>query len=132
MKLLSLFFALLFISSCAHKDKIPPGILPQSKMQAVLWDMICAGEFINGYILSKDSIDKFAEKSKIYSQVLQVHHMTKEEFDKSYGYYRQHPALLKVILDSLSKKQVIPTTTNFATPSIDTLTKKIGKPAAEQ
>jgi len=56
------------------------------------------------YILNKDSIDRVAESSKIYGQVFQVHHITKEEFDKSYSYYREHPELMRILLDSLSKK----------------------------
>ena len=57
-------------------------------MQAVLWSMISAGEFLNGYVLNKDSVDKVAESSKVYGQVFQIHHVTKEEFDKSYFYYQ--------------------------------------------
>ena len=100
-----LFFTLCFLFSCTDKNKIPEDILPKEKMQAVLWSMISAGEFLNAYILNKDSVDKVAESSKIYGQVFQVHHITKEEFDKSYLYYREHPDLMKVVLDSLSKKQ---------------------------
>lgn len=104
-KLSFLLFTLFFLFSCTDKDKIPKDILPKEKMQAVLWSMISAGEFLNSYIVNKDSVDKVAESSKIYGQVFQVHHITKEEFDKSYLYYREHPDLMKVVLDSLSKKQ---------------------------
>jgi hypothetical protein len=104
-KLSFLLFTLFFLFSCTDKNEIPKDILPKEKMQAVLWSMISAGEFLNSYILSKDSVDKVAESSKIYGQVFQVHHITKEEFDKSYLYYREHPDLMKVVLDSLSKKQ---------------------------
>lgn len=70
-----------------------------------MWSMITAGEFLNGYILSKDSVDRVAESSTVYGQVFQIHHVSREEFDKSYFYYRQHPDLMQVILDSLAKKQ---------------------------
>ena len=100
-----LFIALVLITSCKDKNKIPKDIFPKEKMQAVLWSMINAGEFLNGYVLYKDSVDKVAESLKTYGQVFQIHHITKEEFDKSYLYYREHPELMKVILDSLSKKQ---------------------------
>ena len=99
-----LFFALFYLTSCKD-NRLPKDVLPQEKMQEVLWSMISAGEFLNAYILNKDSVDKLAESSKIYGQVFQIHHITKEEFDKSYLYYREHPALMKVILDSLSTKQ---------------------------
>ena len=99
------FLPFIFLVSCKDKNQIPKDVLPKEKMQEVLWSMINAGEFLNGYILNKDSVDRVAESSKIYGQVFQVHHITKEEFDKSYSYYREHPELMKVILDSLSKKQ---------------------------
>ena len=108
MRRLSLFFfSLFFLISCKDKEQIPKDILPKEKMQEVLWDLINAGEFLNGYIMIKDSIDKTAESVKIYGQVFQLHHITKEKFDKSYLYYREHPALMKLVLDSLSKKQTV-------------------------
>ncbi len=83
-----------------------------------MWDMISAGEFLNGYVLNKDSADRMAESAKEYGRVLQFHHLTKEEFEKSYLYYRQHPELMKVILDSLSKRQIPPE--ELYKPKIDT------------
>jgi hypothetical protein len=105
-KWLSLFFVFFFAISCADKKKMPKDILPQQKMQAVLWDMISAGEFLSAFVLNKDSIiNKDSASLKIYGQVFQIHRITKEQFDKSYSYYRDHPELIKVIVDSLSKKQ---------------------------
>lgn len=105
MRILSLlFYTAFFIISCSDKNKVPKGILPEDKMEAVLWSMISAGEFLNSYVLNKISVDKVAESSKIYGQVFQIHHITKAEFDKSYLYYREHPERMKTILDSLSKR----------------------------
>ena len=107
-KLLSLFLVFLFAISCANKKKIPKDILPEQKMQAVLWDMISAGEFLSAFVLNKDSlVNKDSASLKIYGQVFQVHRITKEQFEKSYSYYRDHPELIKEIVDSLSKKQGI-------------------------
>jgi hypothetical protein len=105
-KWLSLFFVFFFVISCANKKKIPKDILPGQKMQAVLWDMINAGEYLNAFVLNKDSVaNKDSARLKIYGQVFQIHHINKEQFDKSYSYYRDHPDLMKVIVDSLSKSQ---------------------------
>ena len=103
-----LCLAMFYFASCKD-NRLPKDILPREKMQEVLWSMISAGEFLNTYILNKDSVDKVAESSKIYGQVFQIHHITREEFDKSYLYYREHPELMKAILDSLSKKQTYTT-----------------------
>jgi len=104
-RLLFPLFPLIIISSCKNKNELPKDILPREKMQEVLWSMILAGEYLNGYVLIKDSVDRVAESSKWYNKVFQVHQITQEQFDKSYTYYREHPALMKVILDSLVKKQ---------------------------
>jgi Domain of unknown function (DUF4296) len=105
-KLTVLFFIIIF--SCSDKNKISKDILPKEKMQEVLWGMICAGEYLDGYVLKKDSIDGVIEKTKIYNQVFRVYHITKEGFDKSYKYYKEHPDMMKEILDSLSKRLTFP------------------------
>lgn len=109
--LVALFFVLLIVLSCSDKNKVPRGILPPPKMQAVLWDMLSVGEFLNGYVFVIDSLDRMNESSKKYGQVLQFHNITREEFDRSYLYYRQHNELMKVVLDSLSKRQADPAET---------------------
>ena len=101
LSILSLLF------SCSDKNKLPKGILPKQKMQEVMWDMIRTGEFLNGFVLYKDTaIDKVAESQKWYNKVYQLHKITKTDFDRSYAYYQDHPVLMKELLDSLSKKQV--------------------------
>ena len=95
----------LFFCSCGNNNKLPKNVLPQDKMREVLWDMMNAGQYVSSYVLTKDSIDKIGESTKVYGQVLQLHAVSKEEFERSYAYYRDHPDLMKVILDSLSKKQ---------------------------
>jgi hypothetical protein len=104
-RLFSIVTLSIVIYSCRGKEAIPANVMPREKMQEVLWSMLNAGEFINGYVLTKDSVDKVLEGAKIYGQVFQVHKVTREEFERSFSWYKQHPELMKVILDSLSKKQ---------------------------
>jgi len=106
-KLFLILSILSLLFSCSDKNKLPKGVLPKQKMQEVMWDMIRTGEFLNGFVLYKDTaIDKVAESQKWYNKVYQLHKITKTDFDKSYAYYQGHPVLMKEILDSLSKKQV--------------------------
>jgi len=96
-----------FVFACSNKNDLPEGILPRPKMQDVIWDMIRAGEFLNGFVFNRDSsIDKIAESQKWYDKIYQVHKISKTVFDRSYAYYQDHPLLMKTLLDSLSKKQV--------------------------
>lgn len=101
-------FILLFFSSCSGKDKIPKSILPQGKIQDVMWDMILADEFVTSYIWKNDSlINRLEESSKFYERIFSIHKITKEQFQKSITYYREHPDLLTIIVDSLNAKESI-------------------------
>ncbi len=122
-------FVVLF-AACGSKDQAPDGILPKREMQAVMWDMVRMGEFLNGFVLYKDSsIDKTAVSEKWYNKVYETHKINKEQFDRSYAYYEKHPMLLKEILDSLSRKQVIPkTSTPVANSNADTVSAKSTSP----
>jgi len=103
----SLLLLLAGIMACSDKNKLPKDVLPQPKMQAVMWDMIRAGDFLNNYVFYRDtSVDKIAESQKWNEKIFQIHHITREQFDKSYTYYRQHPQLMKAVMDSISKTKV--------------------------
>lgn len=95
---------LFFITGCKNKNRIPDGIIPQKKMQAILWDMMRSDQFLSDFVLKKDSsLDKRFESIKLYGQVFDIHHISKEQFGKSFSFYKTHPDLFKVIMDSLSQ-----------------------------
>ena len=104
-KIVFLFCFTAFFLACSDNDGVPKGILPKAKMQEVLWDLIRAGEFVDGYIK-----DTAGSKTNIaldwYDRVYKLHNTTESEFKKSYTYYKEHPALMKEVLDSLGKKQL--------------------------
>lgn len=108
MKLI--FPAILLLSllaACGGKNKIPGGILPKEKMEAVLWDILEADQFLSDFVFSKDTtLDKLAESMHLYEQVFHIHNTSREEFSRSFAYYRSHPVLLKEVLDSLNVKQM--------------------------
>ena len=101
----------IFLIACQSRDNIPYNILSQSKMQAVLWDMIQADQFLNDYRLIKDSsLDRGTESVKLYRQIFTIHHISKEQFQQSLSFYRDHPVLFKVILDSMdARSDIAPT-----------------------
>jgi hypothetical protein len=95
-----LFF---LIAGCKSKDVVPANVLPQKKMQAVLWDMMRADQFLANYVLNKDSsLDKKTESIKLYQQALHINGVSKEEFERSFSFYKSHPVLLKAIMDSIT------------------------------
>jgi uncharacterized protein DUF4296 len=123
-KLFLLSLVLTFIFACRRGEQIPNNVLSKEKMQAVMWDMMNASQYLSLYVLGKDSVDKTAETVRIYGQVFQVNQITKAQFEKSYEYYRDHPALMKVIMDSLNRRQTY-TVEKFQR---DTVRKKMGIP----
>lgn len=107
LKLLFSLAFIFFLFSCSDKNKLPKDILPREKMEAVLWDMLRAGEFLDSYVFNKDTaIDKVAESEKWYDKIYQLNGITKEQFKKSFAYYKDNLTALKPILDSLSKKEM--------------------------
>src|SRR5689334_24439349 len=99
MKLLAYLLCIVIsMYSCHDKDQVPPNILTKEKMQDVMWSLISAGEFINGYVILKDSIDKVSETEKIYGRVFQFHKISREDFERSYTYYKQHPEIMRQMM----------------------------------
>ncbi len=123
-----------FVLACSNKNDLPEGILPPPKMQEVMWDMIRAGEFLNGYILNRDSsIDKPAVSQKWYYKMYQVHKISKKDFDRSFAFYQDHPLLMKSLLDSLSKKQVpFKPPVQISVPVKDSVIKRVSPPSIDQ
>jgi hypothetical protein len=123
----------LLFSSCGKKNKPPQHILGQEKMEAVLWDVMRADQFIYTYVLPKDSSKKKEEESrKLYSQIFQLHTISEQQFRQSYTWYKEHPAVLKVIMDSVSKRNEAPESTPMPVilePVTDSISKiDSGKP----
>ena len=122
------FFLVLlcFVVLACSRKKLPPGVFPRDKMEDVIWDMMRTGQFLNNFVLYKDTtINIPGETRRWYDKVYQLHSITKAQFDKSYTYYRQHPDLMKEVLDSISKRtNNVPPGQEKATPP-DSARKKL-------
>jgi hypothetical protein len=100
-------FCILFFAACANNTKPPGGIIQPDTMRNVMWDMIQADQYAKQYLVNDSS--KFnvkAETIKLYEQVFLIHHITKEQFDKSYQYYITHEDQNRIIFDSLSAQNL--------------------------
>jgi hypothetical protein len=129
---LPIFFLFFFLIGCG-KNKIPEGVLPKQKMQAVLWDILRADEFLSGYVFPKDSaMNREQESIKLYEEVFRIHHTDRDEFKKSFSFYQAHPSLMKEILDSLSKKQPSLSAQRIRPLTIDSFARQRKNPAGVQ
>ncbi len=94
---------LIYITGCKSNHAIPDGVLPQKKMEMVLWDLMRADQFLADYVLNRDTnLDKTTESLKYYQKIFAIHKISKEQFQQSFSFYRSQPVLLKAIMDSIS------------------------------
>ena len=100
------FIIVLMISllySCSNKSEVPADIIQPDKMEKVLWDLMRADQYLGTYVFSRDtSKNKVTESLLYYQRIFKLHHVSKEQFDKSFRFYREHPVLFKAIMDSIS------------------------------
>ena len=94
--------SILFLAACRRSEKIPRHVLQREKMQAVLYDMVRADQFLTDFVLIRDStLDREDESNRLYQQVFDQHGVTREQFRESLAFYNEHPGLFKIVLDSL-------------------------------
>lgn len=93
---------LLLLAACRSSNKPGKDILPPDSMKLVVWDMLRADQ------LAVIKVQKDTNKIKpdyhyeLFNDVLTIHHLTKDQFYKSYRYYLAHPDINKALVDSLS------------------------------
>ena len=96
--------SLLFLFSCGNKQAIPSGILKPAVMQKVMWDVLRADAFAFDFIKRDSTKKPEVENVLLQQQVFAIHKVSKEEFYKSYNYYKVHPDLMQPLLDSMVNK----------------------------
>ena len=102
MKKFIFFLAGIILFSCSGKNKVPAGIIPQKKMQNILWDVIRA-QVLSGELARKDStINEVAETKMLTAKVFEIYNITPSAFDQSYAWYTSHPEMLHIIFDSMN------------------------------
>ena len=102
---------LLFLSIClwsCSQESVPEGVLPPEKMETVLYDLVCAEEFVDFSSIQDSTYRVFNKRSALYDSISNIHSITKETFQKSWQYYQGRPDLLKKILESLHSKTDAP------------------------
>jgi hypothetical protein len=98
-----LFFLICFIA--CHTKSTEDSILPPKKFGAVFWDIQKANAYATEYIrmdtLKNDSIELVEMKRVIFVK----HEISESVFEKSFVYYKEHPAELSAIIDTLEAGQ---------------------------
>lgn len=104
-KLLPLLILGITLAACGLGR--PKDVLPQEKMQAVLWDIAKGGEFVNGYIYYRHpNLNRAVVNQAVLKQIFALHKISKKEFEKSLEYYQHKPDVFVAMLDSINAQQV--------------------------
>src|ERR1700761_5035830 len=98
--LLAAFCVLL--SACSDKTSVPWGILSLDKMTPIMWDMVEADQYAATLVRDSAHTDPKMVRMQLYEQVFRSHEVTREKFEKSYNYYREHPEINQILYDSLA------------------------------
>jgi hypothetical protein len=90
--------------SCGGSNSVPDSVIQPEKMETLLFDMLRADQFLADYVFPLDStVSKPKESVALYNKIFEIHGVTADQFKKSFGYYSDHPALLRIVMDSINK-----------------------------
>jgi Domain of unknown function (DUF4296) len=95
---------LMGLASCGNKSGLPPGVLKPAQMEAVLWDIIRVDAYTTDFIKPDTSKNAVEENAKLQLKTFALHKISREDFYKSYEYYKANAGLFKPILDSIIAK----------------------------
>ena len=96
---ITLIFALLFAGCISKEVDIPEGILTQETMVMVMVDL----QLVNALSQKRFTKDPKSPGTTLanYQQVFDKHHLTRESFQESLDFYKEHPPLLIEIYDEM-------------------------------
>ena len=101
----SLFLSLI-IFSCGDAGYSPEDVIKPEKMQAVLWDLLVAGETADHFVNADTTLIRGIQHSERYAQVLNIHKISKPVFVKSLRWYQSRPDIFKPIVDSIHYQSI--------------------------
>ncbi|MBN8833816.1 MAG: hypothetical protein ABS68_03065 [Niastella sp. SCN 39-18] len=101
MRSFFIFISILFLVSC-NADAPPAAVLSKDSMQVIMWEMIQADVYTYEFAKA-DSLHSRDEQSiRMQQAIFNKHHISKQNFDKSYDYYTRHSKLMTQMLDSIT------------------------------
>jgi hypothetical protein len=105
MRISFLLFLCLIFSSCHTRDELPEGILAPEKMQIVFWDYLRSDIYAEDFLKADSSLNIQKESAALQKELFEKHHVSRDDFFRSYRYYSDHPELMRNMLDSMVARQ---------------------------
>lgn len=93
-----------FALSCKDNNRVPKKFIQPDQMGRVLFSLSMAEEFVNTYVAKDSFRNKEQELQKEYQKVFLLYKVTREDFEKSYEFYKTHPDIFRVMLDTLDAR----------------------------
>lgn len=119
-KLLFSAWMIVNLMGCSSKIQYPEGILKPSEMQSVLWDLIRADALTSELRRRDTTLKPVAKNIDLYTNIFNIHHISKDIFQSSYYFYQSKPDLLRSIVDSINVIQQRKLINKYSQPKMPT------------
>ena len=95
---------ILFFSSCSSQTEHSGAILEKNEMTEIFRDILLAESYVETYLSKDTTLNKDTLLRKEMDLVLALHKIDAKTFSKNYKYYKDHPDLFKLVMDSASSR----------------------------
>lgn len=102
--ILSIGILLGSLASCSRSRSIPSDVLGKEEMGRVLFDIGMAEGHVEVYLYRDSSKNKDSLLRTELDRVLAIHGVDREEFLRSYRFYKSRPTLFKEVVDTLQAR----------------------------
>jgi Domain of unknown function (DUF4296) len=104
MRTLVLFCTCFILFSCGSKNSIPSGIIKPEKMQLVLWDIMRADALAAERVKKDSNKNTSRQNTLLQKNIFAYYEISREKYTRSIEFYKSHPSIMRVLLDSLTLK----------------------------
>ena len=99
-----LFLLFMAATSCSRSGRVPSDVIGREEMGNILFDIGVAEGFVETHVYIDSSKNRDSLLRSELDKVLSIHDVSREEFLRSYGFYKSRPSIFKVMVDSLQAR----------------------------
>ena len=95
---------ILFFSSCSSQQDKSSAIIEKNEMTELFRDILLAEGYVESYLSKDTTLNKDTLLRREIDLVLRLHKVDAKTFSRSYRYYKGHPDVFKLLMDSASSR----------------------------
>lgn len=103
-RMLPCMAALIILSACSRSRKVPSDVIGKDRMGRILYDIGLAEGAVETEYYRDSSRNKDSLLRTQLDKVMAIHGTSREEFRRSYDFYKRNPLILKEVVDSLQSR----------------------------